>query len=334
MKSRGERQKPDFRLRDLSEVSALMMYRISGHETFSFRYPWLPKAVRSLCSCPKFFSNAEGAMVSLGVGKNMLRSIRFWALASGVIAPLPRNAGHEVTAFGKALLGDEGLDPFLEDVRTLWLIHWRLSTDVENPMLAWDFLLNRWHQPELVPSACLKALQREASNYDDSLSPITLEQHFDVFLHTYVASRGRKSVTQEDNLDCPLVDLEFILRVGERELDRSSGRREVIYAFDREEKPDITSGVFAFCLNDFWNKQYPNERTIHSREIAHGYRSPGQVFKLPEDDIRRRLEELGSATQGIFTYSESAQRSLVVRNTEPDDIEMLARAYSEEQINA
>jgi hypothetical protein len=200
--------------------------------------------------------------------------------------------------------------------------------------LAWDFLLNRWHEPDMVPSACLRALQREASKYDESPSPVTLEQHFEAFLHTYVPTRGRKGEIQEDNLDCPLVELEFIRKVGERELDRSSGKREAIYAFDREEKPDVTPGLFAYCLNDFWEKHHPIESTLQLYEVAHGYHSPGQIFKLPEDDISRRLEELERTKEAVFSYSESAQRTLVHRNTKLDGIKMLAKIYSEEQVNA
>lgn len=65
-------------------------YRISGHESFPCRYTWLPKAVRGLNADPTLFSNDEQAMVTLGVGKNMVRSIRFWILAAGVAAPQKR----------------------------------------------------------------------------------------------------------------------------------------------------------------------------------------------------------------------------------------------------
>src|SRR5207247_9454536 len=124
-------------------------------------------------------------------------------------------------------------------------------TDTPKPLLAWDYLLNRWQDPELVPSKALKALQQEAAKHDDDLSPVTLEQHFDTFLHTYVPTRGRKGEVQEDNLDCPLVELELIIKVGEREIDRLAGKREPIYAFRREEKPEITPELFAYCLHDF-----------------------------------------------------------------------------------
>lgn len=173
-------------------------YRISGHETFPCRYAWLPKAVHGLQRNPKLFSDEADAMVTLGVGKNIARSIRFWSQVAGAVTAGAKGDGHLLTPFGRALLGECGLDPFLEDVRTLWLIHWNFSTDIETPLLAWDYLLNRWQEPEIVPGAVLKALQKEAEKQDDRLSVETLEQHFNTFLHTYVPTRGRKGEVQED----------------------------------------------------------------------------------------------------------------------------------------
>ncbi len=51
--------------------------RFSGHESFVCRYAWLPKAFRAIVQDPAAFRDEEQAMVSLGVGKNMVRSIRF-----------------------------------------------------------------------------------------------------------------------------------------------------------------------------------------------------------------------------------------------------------------
>jgi hypothetical protein len=305
-------------------------YRISGHETFPCRYTWLPKAVRALDGNAKLFSDEEKAMVDLGVGKNMVRSIRFWALAMGIATASAKGGGHSLTAVGRSLLGKGGLDPFLEDIRTLWILHWNLATDVECPLLAWDYLMNRWQEPELVPSAALKALEKEASNQGKDVSMATLGQHFDVFLHTYVPTRGRKGQVQEDNLDCPLVELELLVKVGDREIDRSSGKREPIYAFRRDDKPDITAEVFLYCLNDFWVKRHKNESTIPLREVAHGYGSPGQIFKLPEEDVRTRIEALAQ-TDVFFSYNESASLQQLRKNHDIDVIKLLKTIYSMEE---
>ena len=53
-------------------------YRFSGHDTFQCRYAWLPKGVKLLNSnIPTPFANDDKAMVSLGVGKNMVPSSPF-----------------------------------------------------------------------------------------------------------------------------------------------------------------------------------------------------------------------------------------------------------------
>jgi hypothetical protein len=307
-------------------------YRISGHESFPCRYTWLPKAVRGLAADSTLFADEERAMVDLGVGKNMVRSIRFWSFATGMATVASRGAGPSLTELAVTLLGKGGLDPFLEDRRTLWLIHWNLSTNVENPLLAWDYLLNRWQEPELIPSAAIKALQRAGASQGSRISQTTLEQHFDAFLHTYVPTRGRKGDVQEDNLDCPLVELQLIVKVGEREIERSSGKREPIYVFRREEKPDITPELFVYCLNDFWQQRHINERTLPLREIAHGYGSPGQVFKLAEEDVLARVEDLARRSSGLFVYNESASLQQIRKTGEGKRITLLKAIYSAEEV--
>jgi Protein of unknown function (DUF4007) len=308
-------------------------YRISGHESFPCRYTWLPKAVRTLTKSPRIFANEEQAMVELGVGKNMVRSIRFWSQAAGIVRS-DKQQGYSVTKFGSALLGAKGQDPFLEDIRTLWLIHWKLATNSNSPLLAWDYLLNRWQEPELMAVGVLKALQKECVKADIDCSTVTLEQHFDTFLHTYIPTRGRKGEVQEDNLDCPLVELELIVKVGDREVDSSSGKREAIYAFRRDEKPDITPELFAYCLDDFWEQRHTSERTLPFREVAHGHGSPGQIFKLPEEDIRVRLGELEKHANGYLTFSESASQQLVHKHANAVRVELLQSVYSVESVDA
>jgi hypothetical protein len=289
-----------------------MGFRFSGHETFPCRYAWLPKAYKEVNADQLAFADEEEAMIRLGVGKNMVRAIRFWMLETS-IACKADSRGHKPTPFAAAVLGRRGFDPFLEDIRTLWLIHWNLSTHKKDePLLAWNFLLNHWQAPEISRSEVLQAFRKEADKEARPPSDVTLEQHFDTFLHTYVPTRSRKGEIQEDNLDCPLVELEFIQVTGERRLD-ATGRREPIYAFRREDKPEITPELFAYCLDDFWQQRWSSEKTLTFKEVAFGDGSPGQVFKLPEWSIRQRLEAFSSDKDAFFRYTETAAQQQVSR---------------------
>ena len=305
-----------------------MSYRFSGHESFPCRYAWLPKAFQAVEDDPKIFADEEKAIVKLGVGKNMVRAIRFWVQVAGVAES--SKGEFASTNFGKAIFSQNGFDPFLEDIRTLWLIHWNFSTHVDDPLFAWDFLLNNWQHPDISRSEVLRAFQKEAERHERILSPVTLEQHFDIFLHTYIPTRSPKGEILEDNLDSPLVELDLIQAVGERKLE--SGKREAIYAFRREEKPEIRAELFHYCLNDFWNKRQPHEKTISFRDVAVSHGSPGQIFKLPEWNLRERLELIEQESKGAFVYQESAAMQRITRSGLSQE-ELLARIYAPEDIN-
>jgi hypothetical protein len=303
-----------------------MNYRFSGHETFPCRYTWLPKAVIGIRQNPRVFAEEDDAMVTLGVGKNMVRAIRFWADAAQIAVSDENAEGLCISEFGETVFGPHGHDEFLEDIRTLWLIHWKFSTNVDQPLFAWHFLLNFWHRQDFTRTEVLSAFAAEAQKTGKTLSPVTLDNHFTTFLHTYLPTRGRKGEVMEDNLDCPLVELELIREVGER-AHSESNRRETIYAFRIEEKPEISPELFIYCLDDYWRKYHRSEKTLSFRQVAVGEGSPGQIFKLPERDIRERLEVIHTHSQGTFVYQESAAIQQVFRPYPQSPSELLNRIY-------
>ncbi len=301
--------------------------RFSGHETFACRFAWLPKAFRATSENPTVFGDEERAMVILGVGKNMVRSIRFWGEVMGVIAPWPDKT-LKPTSFGEAVFGGAGFDPYLEDIRTLWLLHWNVASRVDDPLFAWQFLFNNWPYPELIRNEALTALMRESRRLNGRHSEVTLRQHLDVFIQTYV-SRRALSGPLEESLDCPFVELDLIQAVGMRRVD-GSGRQEPVYSFRREAKPEITTGLFEYCLFDYWRRHHPNEDTLTYQDVAIAPSSIGQVFKLPEDDIRSRLDVYSAPESARpFAYRPSAVQGIITCN----DVEhrnFLSAVYAKE----
>jgi hypothetical protein len=300
------------------------LYRISGHETFALRYAWLPKIVEAFAGNgdATLFGDDDRAMVRFGVGKNMVRAMRFWGEACGVLAPLG-SGKHGLTDFGRSLLSPgDGLDPYLEDDQTLWLLHWKLSTG-SPPLFAWDFLLNRWHEPELVPSSILLAAKREVEGTALRASECSLRSHLSVFLHTYCPTSAADKLQPEDSLDSPLVGLRLVERRGIRQTPQ--GKAEWVFAFRRGAKPEIDNKLFVYALLDFWQRTAPEEKTLDFAEIAFRPGSPGQVFKLDERDIRERLEQLDA--DGL-TYAGSSLVQAVHREQELSDL-VLAAALEE-----
>jgi hypothetical protein len=114
------------------------------HETFALRYGWLTKGAQALMSGDPVF-DAEDATVQLGVGKNMVASIRFWLQAARLIN---KSDGRWIlTEIGAYLFDDDGRDPYLEDEATIWLIHWLIASNSEIAT-AWWWFFSRFHKPE------------------------------------------------------------------------------------------------------------------------------------------------------------------------------------------
>lgn len=278
--------------------------RYSGHETFVCRYAWLPKVIRELKKNPRLFSDEDHAMVRLGIGKNMVRSAKFWAEAAQIIQDR-EDGGHGETNFGMTLLGEEGHDPYLERPETLWLLHWKISTHPTRPIFQWQQMLNFWHRPEFTESEALPFLEKALPKDKEKTSQRTIADGLRVFINSYVPGRGRKNEIAEDNLDCPLVELGLLQIAGER-VDKNK-HRETIYSFNVEPKPTITPKLLAYCTREFWisNAKYAEEQTLSSRVICTEEGSPGQVFKLPEKALFPLLDQLSTATSQAMVFEES-----------------------------
>lgn len=292
--------------------------RFSGHETFAVRHAWLPKAFHYL-SDPHSpgFADEEAAMVALGLGKNMVRALRFWVEVLGLATP-DLSGTLRPSNLARVIFGEEGLDPYLEDPRTLWVLHWHLSTRKKDPLCAWDVLVNRWPKAEFTKSEALKEFQRESEKHvRGGHSPVTLGQHFDIFIHMYVSGRGGAG-NVEETLDSPFADLELVTQIGERK--GREGRAEPVYAFRRGEKPEITPGLFAYVIDQVFSGQGQKEATRTFRNLVVGPNGPGRVFQLPEDAVRDRLDHLAHA-DATYRFQLSTVQALLQRSAPPSSPE-------------
>ena len=136
--------------------------KFAGHETFSLRYGWPKKAVDATAADPLVFTRDE-AVITLGVGKNMVRSIRHWGLMTGILAEdaqQPNNRGRHIrpSALGALLFEDAGLDPYLEEPGTLWLLHWNLASRPDGPT-TWYWAFNRLNEPEFTKERVIPGLR-------------------------------------------------------------------------------------------------------------------------------------------------------------------------------
>ena len=260
------------------------MASFSGHETFPLRFTWLAKAVEAVLADPEAFRD-EAAIATFGVGRNMVRSIRHWALATGVLEPAA--SGLAPTDLGAAVFAPDGTDPYCEDPGTHWLLHWRLCRDADRATL-WHVVFGHGRGGPLDLGAAREALDPWLAAHGEAPpSEATLKRDLLCLVNTYAP---RRSAALEDAVGSPLAGLGLAPGVGLRE-----GRR-----------PSLSPAVFAHAALDFWERAHPEAETLAVSRLLHAPASPGRVFRLSESAAHDLVTRAEALPEPPFRYASTA----------------------------
>lgn len=254
------------------------------HETFHPRYGWFRKAYVHGGLDPHVFGR-DDAPVVLGVGKNMVRSIRFWGLAAKVIVEDPESPGRSPvlvpTRIGHALFGKDGWDAYMEDPGTLWLLHWLLLAPPSR-LPVWWLAFNEVHAVEFTDEDLAVAVEMHleaASEWADP-HPRSVQKDISALLRTYapVERSGRSAL--DDLLDCPMRELGLIAR----------SPATSNYRFSIGSKPTLPPEVVAYACLDYIARADARSTTMTVSRLAQEPGGPGHAFKLTEADIVKALQ--------------------------------------------
>ena len=299
-------------------------FKFSGHQTFAFRYGWLEKGVRGMLEYPNLFSR-EDALVLLGVGKNMVDSIRHWCVVTRLIEEDGENrksgpASLRVSTIGRRLLDKDGWDPFLEDDASLWLIHWLL---VSNPTIVttWQIVFSLFHRPDFTKRELVDHVAAFAEKHSVRVNGSSVSRDVDCFIRTYTSARATgKLAVAEESFDCPLQELNLI---------QSSPDGE-FYRFSVGMKPTLPSEVLGYALMQYFDTARAGKNTMSLQECLYGPHSPGQTFKIDENTLIAHIEELERITHGKVALDETAGLKQIYRRREIDPLKMLEGYYRTE----
>jgi len=297
-------------------MATSVQYQFSGHETFPFRYPWLKKGYDAVAADGSVFTR-DDAITTLGVGKNMVRSIRHWCLAAGILEESDKE-GLRASELGKLILADDGLDPYLEDPASLWLIHWQIASN-RSRATTWFWTFSHFHEPEFTREALGSALFNWTQALPGKLvAESSVKRDVEVFLRTYVPSRHSKGNLAEDSLDCPLIELGLIVQTMGSQL----------YRFRRGLQQSLPDGVLLYSVLEFWNEFNPISNTLSIQDLAKQPASPGRIFKIDESSLVERLEGIEKLTGGGVSFGETAGIRQLYRRQKTKSHDALAEAFA------
>lgn len=171
----------------------------SGHESFQCKTHWLKRGYDFISDWNNF--NDEDAVVKLGVGKNMVASIRYWMKSFGLL-----DQDNDLTSIADYLLRDgDGRDPFFEDIGSLWLMHFMLINEDYATIYQKTFIdfhrqrneINRIKLHNFIKRICFD------TDYQSLYNENTVKRDINVLLHNYCESNNG-SVEDSNSLLLPL----------------------------------------------------------------------------------------------------------------------------------
>lgn len=189
-----------------------MAMKFRAHDTFFIRKGWLSKGMKYVHSKPDVFvAKDENPMDVLGIGANMVKALRYWLQAVGLTEE--PNSGKRVQTFtplGQSVFTN---DRYIEELGTLYLLHYRLSSN-KSDATAWYYFFNEFTMSEFSRDDFVDFLQRRIrmEDSDATVAIRSLNDDFSCIINTYLPryKTSPNRVAPESNIDCPLGELGLI----------------------------------------------------------------------------------------------------------------------------
>lgn len=178
--------------------------RLQGHEKFPLREGWINKALVEVPKDAGVFLNKD-ATDTFGIGSNMVKSLRYWMKAFGLMEEAP-GAGASLSDVGKIIAQ---YDPYLEKSFTLWIMHSYIAKNREEAT-TWYMYFNHCDAEDLEKTEIESILLRELKKYvgGQSFSEKSLSNDIDVLLNMY--SKSKEQSDPEDKNVSPFAQLALV----------------------------------------------------------------------------------------------------------------------------
>lgn len=252
----------------------------SGHETFACKSHWMKRGYEFVLEGHNF--NDDEAVVHLGVGKNMVASIKFWMKAFGLL-----NRDGILSSIAHKLLNtDRGYDPFFEDIGSLWLMHFNIVN--ENYATAYRTTFIDYHSQRNVIDKLklqnfIKHLCFDNPNYRSLYNENTVRKDLNVLIHNYCA-KWNSGVEDSNTIFAPL----NLIRETE----------DGTYMFNYDSRNIVPANIFLYALLAV----FPDSKSISFESM----RELSLIFCLMNNDLLTIIKQLSEEYVGILVFSDVA----------------------------
>jgi hypothetical protein len=253
-------------------------YKFKKNESFYIRDGWFEKAINSINELDiNIFYKNEGMKI-LGIGSNMIKSLKYWLFASNIIKQVGKKI--ELSEFGSLILK---YDKYLEKNFTWFLIHYFLVRNVfECPIFCgiFNFDMKQFTKNE--------AVDEFVFSFDNQGVPYKKE-YIEDDLNVFIKSYYNDNITDnpEDNYLCPLSGLKLIEKKNEKFVKVRPAYSSLSYLL-----------VYYILQELYDNKPFVIEDSMYENN------SPVAVFNLDKNMYLQYLDEMKK--NGLVTINKTA----------------------------
>lgn len=278
--------------------------KFSGHQTFPIRYGWINKIIQEVREGRSISNkdNIEQQMISMGMGKNMVLSVRHWIRMLGLVTCVDkREQSYALTPLAIKLFIGEGssrpYDEYLDKEGSIWLLHWILQSNTNNLTTA-SWFFNFFNSVRCNKSQLAKDIKNSLIHHDKPLTDSTLNKDIDCFFQSYSTKATSQNKINEDSFTSPFTELGLITQVDSKQ-----------YLSELAARKSLPIGIFTYAVIDFIKRKYKssgNEITTFSfNSLLNDTNSPGRVFRLSANGLSEKLDDLEEFTKGKLAWTDT-----------------------------
>ncbi|MGX1194600.1 DUF4007 family protein [Metabacillus sp. SLBN-84] len=280
------------------------------HQSFYLRDRWLNKAIRHLREDERFFYDKE-AFEKMGLGKNMVQSLRYWSVATGVVEEVfndERKKVHLLTKFGDLVFQ---YDKFIKFQDTAAIIHYHMCKQKE-PSTAWFWFFNENNETIATKEQIiLEFINWVKENENKAFSSNSLKKDIDCLIKLYSASHS--NIDPEEVIQSPMSKLPIV-----------EEKKGIIFKRNLTIS-QIGLSALMYVLLDY--KTLNNVDTVSVEELSTQSGLWGKVFNMSRASIVNALTELSMLNEHPIQFVRTNNLDLI-RIPRISSLEFLQEEYT------
>lgn len=277
--------------------------KLSGHESFICKQYWLRRGFDFIKTNGSF--RDEDAVVKLGVGKNMVSSISYWLKAFDIT-----NDKGDINKIGNFLFGEKGNDLYIEDIASIWLLHYTLVKNAYASIYNLFFNDFRKERIEFTKDQLHQFIKQKCNEISQNFyNDNTVESDIKVLLRSYLKPSFEIKSDFEEEYAGLLNEIGLISHFKAASPD---GTKNIdFYSFVCNNRIDIPPAIILYSILD----NYSGQHSISFKELEVGFNSPGIVFCFTQEGLFDKLTQIANEYPQIIFSNNAGVSELQFKST-------------------